>query len=103
MAIRVMIERHVAPGRERELNVLLRELRARALMQDGYISGETLVSLEDPFTHLVVSTWLTLKQWQTWESTSERQQFLQRINTLLLGPPRTTVWQDQGAIAAPGV
>ena len=48
MAIKVLMSRHVNTGPEVELEELLVELRARALKQPGYISGETLILASDP-------------------------------------------------------
>ena len=103
MAVRVIMERRVRLGNEMELNDLLREVRARALRQPGYLSGETLVSAEDPAYHLVISNWLTLKDWQAWELKPERQELIQKINALLLIPPRTTIWLEGAGVAVPGV
>ena len=40
--IRVMIERHCQPGKEKQLRDLLLELRSAGMRQHGYITGETL-------------------------------------------------------------
>jgi len=99
MAVRVLMERHVVQGRELELNALLRELRAKALKQPGYLSGETVVSADDPSLHLVISNWFTIKDWQGWERNPERQEFIEKINSLLETPPKTTVWLEQAGVA----
>lgn len=92
MAIKVVIERHVKKGREKELNELLKELRMRAIRQPGYLSGETLQSVEDSSHLLVISTWSSDKHWRDWESTPGRREMLAKIESLLTAPPKTTLF-----------
>ena len=73
MAIRVLIEREIEPGRELQLNQLLLQLRAKAMRARGYISGETLRSLDNPNKFLVISTWNSLADWETWDNDTERK------------------------------
>ena len=61
--VRVIIERRFQAGREMELENLLVELRSRAMAQPGYVSGETLRSLDDPSLWVVLSTWLDASLW----------------------------------------
>ena len=56
MAVRVVIQRWVRYGREAEMRRLLEHMRARALSQPGFISGETLRSPSDPSLWVVIST-----------------------------------------------
>ena len=56
MAVKILIYRKVRPGKENDLNKVVRELRSEAVHVEGYISGETLFSIEDPSVHLVIST-----------------------------------------------
>jgi antibiotic biosynthesis monooxygenase (ABM) superfamily enzyme len=97
MTIKVIMYRHVNPGRELELYELLVELRSRALRRPGYISGETLVLASDPSLHLVISNWSTLKDWRDWEFHKERLEVIEKINSLLKSPARTEVWLERGA------
>ena len=73
MAIGVLIKRVVKPGENAK--VLLPhiiELRALAVRQPGYISGETFFNLERPEECLVISRWITLEHWQNWKSNPGR-------------------------------
>jgi heme-degrading monooxygenase HmoA len=72
--VRVMIERHCQPGKEAQLKDLLIELRMAAMRQYGYISGETLREANYPSTFIVISTWITLEAWKSWQTA--RQRFL---------------------------
>ena len=57
MAVKILIQRKIKPAKENELGEAIRELRSKAIHAQGYISGETLRSIEDPSLHLVISTW----------------------------------------------
>ena len=67
MAIGVLIKRVTKHGEDSK--VLLPhmiELRALAVRQPGYISGESFFNLEHPEECLVISRWTTLEHWQQW-------------------------------------
>ncbi|UCE82430.1 MAG: antibiotic biosynthesis monooxygenase [Deltaproteobacteria bacterium] len=86
MAIRVLIERKIDPENEPALSTLLMNLRGKAMLAKGYISGETLRSLEDPNEYLVISTWNSLNDWRKWEADKERQEIQSKIDSLLRAP-----------------
>ncbi len=86
MAIRVLIERRITPENEPGLGNLLRKLRGKAMSAKGYISGETLRSLDDPNEYLVISTWNSLDDWRRWEADKERQEIQTKIDSLLRAP-----------------
>jgi heme-degrading monooxygenase HmoA len=86
MTIRVLIERKIITENEPSLNNLLMKLRGKAMLAKGYISGETLRSLDDPNEYLVISTWNSLQDWKTWEADKERQEIQSQIDSLLRAP-----------------
>jgi antibiotic biosynthesis monooxygenase (ABM) superfamily enzyme len=88
MALKVVIERRVLPGHERNLLELLRELRIRCLDEPGYISGETLRDSEDPRNIVVISSWFGLGDWRRWSQSEERRDFETRIRQHLAAPER---------------
>jgi len=92
MAIKVIIERHTIPGNELELNRMLMELRAKAMHCKGYISGETLRSLDDPNNFIVIATWDRLEDWKAWEANKERKEIQVKIDALLRTPSRATAY-----------
>lgn len=92
MAIRVIIERKVEPGNELKVNELLIKLRSKAMHAPGYISGETLRSLDDPHKFIVISTWNSLQEWKAWDNSEERKVLQTEIDKLLKLPSRTTVY-----------
>ena len=83
MAIKVIITRKLAQGKEKDLLPLLMELRTRAMGQGGYISGETLKGVSDPDEFLVISTWNSLEDWRAWEANPERQKIQDKIDGVL--------------------
>ena len=67
MAIGVLIKRVTKHGDNAK--VLLQhiiELRALAVRQPGYISGETFFNLDRPEECLVIGRWTTIELWQKW-------------------------------------
>ena len=67
MATGILIKRVIRQGGDAK--VLLPhivELRALAVRQPGYISGESFFNLEHPEECLVISRWTKLKHWQQW-------------------------------------
>ncbi len=89
--VRVIIERRCQPNKEVELEKLLVELRSKAMWQRGYISGETLQSVDAPSLWLVISTWLDAELWKTWENSPERQEMVTKIEQLLVVPEKVSV------------
>jgi heme-degrading monooxygenase HmoA len=77
--LKVMVEWRAKPGKERALEGMVRDLRTKAMQQPGYISGETLVKVDDPSTYMVVSQWTRLEAWKNWEHSQARQEIVQLI------------------------
>ncbi len=92
MSVRIIMERKIKEGKELELARLLRELRAKALHQPGYISGETLAAVDDPSVRIVLSTWRDVDAWRAWENHPERLKILSQIEPLLAAPTKTRVY-----------
>ncbi|MFC2041364.1 antibiotic biosynthesis monooxygenase family protein [Chloroflexota bacterium] len=89
--IRVLIERHAQEGR-RFLS-LLREIRAEAMKQPGYISGETLVDANNMYNIAVISTWNSIRDWKAWQKSKLRAELEQKIKALLVEPEKITVFR----------
>ncbi len=88
MAVKILIQRKIRPGREKELNDAVRELRSKAIHAQG-----TLHSVEDPSIHLVISTWKSIEDWHNWFTTPERKAFQQKVDAMLEEPTRVTPYQ----------
>ena len=55
------------------------ELRALAVRQQGYISGETFFNLDRPEECLVIGRWTALEYWQKWLRDAGRIELNQNI------------------------
>ena len=95
MAVKILIQRKIKPGKETDLNKAVRELRSEAIHAEGYISGETLCCIEDPSIHLVISTWRSLEDWNRWADSPERKAFEKKIDAMLEEPTKITSYQYQ--------
>ena len=89
--IKLIIERKIKVGRERDAWDLLHELRSRAMRQKGYISGETLKVYDDPLIWIVISTWLEAEDWRAWLNSSERKALEGREKEVIDAPIKATV------------
>jgi heme-degrading monooxygenase HmoA len=94
MAVRVIIQRSVRYGREVELRAALEQMRAQALNQPGYVSGETLRCPSDPSLWVVISTWETMADWQRWAQGPDRTEFESRIAHLVAAPTQVLVLES---------
>jgi len=92
MAVRVLIRRNVRPNSEVRLHEALLRLRAKAMGQEGYISGETLRNVDNPNEFIVISTWNKLADWKAWENHPERRAIEQEVAALLEGPEQASVY-----------
>ena len=70
--IRVIIERRIKRENKEALIPLLNKLRVKAVNRSGYVSGETLSSIEDASVFVVLSSWRNLTDWRMWEGSKER-------------------------------
>ena len=83
MPVKVIIKRKWKIEQPEELLPLLTELRSRAQKQAGYISGETLRSLDDPGDFMVISEWETSDDWKKWSQSKERRDIQHKVDSLI--------------------
>jgi len=103
MTVKIIIERTVNPDQQDELLLLLKELRAHAIHQPGYIAGETLTSVDRSGMHLVISTWHSLQDWRSWENNPERLKISAKIEPLLATPSKVGVFVEPWASLPEGI
>lgn len=65
MAVKIIIIRQIPKDVEAEVQPLLIELHQNAKKSSGYISGESLVSNAAPEERLVISSWESAEDWET--------------------------------------
>lgn len=94
MAVKVLVERTAHAGMERALPALLRQLRAEAMHQPGYLYGETWRSVQRPQTFLVVSTWSSPDHWRAWEKDPVRQKIEAKIGAFLTKRPTIRIFEE---------
>ena len=83
MAVQVIIKRKFKVDSPERLVPLLTELRTRAKAQPGYISGETLRSLDNPEDYLVFSYLETAEDWKKWFHSKERRDLQGEVDSLI--------------------
>jgi len=83
MPIQVIIKRKWQTDNPEALFPLLTKLRSLAKKQPGYISGETLRSLDDHQDYMVVSHWETADDWNKWLQSKARRDLQGRVDSLI--------------------
>ena len=89
--VRVIIE-HKAKDPDKLMTVI-RDVRNEAMKQRGYITGETLVSTEDPTNVIVITTWQSPEDWNAWDTSEKRIKLNERINELLEEPYKVRTYR----------
>ena len=88
MTVKIMINRQFKEPLKAEDIRVLNDLRIRAMGNVGYISGETLVELDDNRKIMVLSVWSSLEDWQTWMNSRERGSLEEKLSRRLEGSPQ---------------
>lgn len=84
---KIIIKRDIREGKEKHFFSLLKNLRSTAILQDGYISGETLICAENKNRVLVISKWESLESWTRWKNDIKRQEIDAKLSELQENPP----------------
>ena len=92
MAVKIFIKRTVPHDKAKEMIPLFRQMRASATNQPGYITGETLRSLEKPEEFIVISTWQSSEDWKKWLQSEERNEIQTKIDGLLGGETQYDIY-----------
>ena len=94
MAVKILIKRKMPKDLEDPgFNKLIRQLRALAIVQHGYISGETLKRIDHPQEYLVISTWQNIEAWNAWQTNRERAEIQAQIDALLGVPTQYEMYE----------
>jgi len=85
VAVKILIKRRLPLDKAKAQYIvsIFRQLRMIALEQEGYISSETLRSMENPQEFLVISTWRSLEDWQKWYNSNQRKELHSKVDMLL--------------------
>lgn len=93
MTVKILIKRVVPREKAKEMVPLFRQMRQLATQQSGYISGETLKSLDRLDVFIVISTWKSAEEWEKWLLSKERQEIQSKIDALLGGKTEYEMFQ----------
>lgn len=86
MIAKIIIRRRFKAGNAPQVIALLNDLRARAMQQPGYISGETLTKAGVSNFMVVIATWQSMEDWLAWRENPERGQFDAMLDIYQDGP-----------------
>ncbi|MBL0714494.1 MAG: antibiotic biosynthesis monooxygenase [Desulfosarcina sp.] len=75
MLVKIFIKRRFKKGKVKEISAILKDFRVGAMDRLGYVSGETLVSYDDPQNVLVIGTWQDMESWLAWKDNPRRKEF----------------------------
>ncbi len=87
MAVKILIKRKIKDGNMQAAARLLINSRKGAMSQPGYISSETMRSLDDPAQIVVVSMWQRKEDWQAWKNSEGRKSIQAEFESYLVGEP----------------
>jgi heme-degrading monooxygenase HmoA len=87
MTVKIFIERKFKEDPSLEEIKTINELRIGAMQRKGYISGETLVDLNDYRRIAVISAWTNKAGWEAWVNSDERQKLEANLEKNLKQPP----------------
>ena len=92
--VRVVIEHKIkSPEYVDKAIHLIREIRAEAMKQHGFINGETLTNVDDPTNMMVISTWESREGWDAWDKSKMRVELNPLINELLSAPYSVRIFE----------
>jgi heme-degrading monooxygenase HmoA len=89
--IRVVIERWLAQGGDETIEKIMRDMRREAIHSRGYVTGETLRDVADSHHFVIISTWRTREDWESWAASGMRQEIEDQIRPLLVEPEKILV------------
>ena len=93
MSIKALIKRTVPQDKARNMLHLFMEMRTLATAQPGYISGETMKSIDNPDVYLIISTWESADDWEKWLLSKKRQAIQKKMDALLGGKTTYEIFQ----------
>lgn len=92
MITKVIMKRIITEGKESKFFSLLRDLRFKAMEQEGYISAETLVCADQTNKIMTISLWETMKDWKAWESNQKRIEMNKLLSALEEKPAECEIY-----------
>ena len=87
MTVKILLERKFKEEPGLGDIKIINALRIAAMQRKGYVSGETLVDMDDHKRIVVVSVWTGKSSWDAWHRSGERQRLEADLNMNLKQPP----------------
>ena len=87
MTVKILLERKFKEEPTLEEIKTINELRMTAMGKKGYVSGETLVDMEDHRRIVVISVWTQKADWEAWVNSDERRWIAAGLDNNLRQPP----------------
>lgn len=73
MTVKILLERKFKEEPSVAEIKIINELRIGAMQRNGYVSGETLVDVNDHRRIVVISVWANTSAWEAWKNSNERR------------------------------
>lgn len=89
--IKVIIERIVAQGLEKNYHQAIKQALHNALDAPGYISGESFTDVNQSSHRVIIVNWTSIAAWEKWLQSSPRAEAVADITPLLEGEEKITV------------
>jgi len=86
MVAKIFIKRKFKKDSGREIVAILNKMRAAAMDQPGYISGETLMDYDNPQSVAVIATWQSIENWLAWKENPERMKIESMLEAFQIRP-----------------
>lgn len=91
MVAKIIIKRRFLEGKTAEVLELMHDLRFAAMSQDGYVTGETLMQVDDPQKLVVIGTWQDIDSWHKWQNTDKRKELEAKLEAYTVEP---TIYEE---------
>ena len=91
MPVTVLIDRTFKPQGVQKAYEVIVKLRSLATLEAGYISGQTLVSVDNPNRLVVMATWASVRQWENWRDSELRADQSAKLESLSTSPEKVDV------------
>ena len=85
MAVKILIKRRIKDGNMQAAARLMINTREGAMKQAGYISSESMRSLDDPSQITIISMWQNRESWESWKNSKARQAIVTEFKDYLVG------------------
>lgn len=94
--VRVVVRRQMKEHTEGKVQNILLDLRAAALHQPGYVTGQTLVNIADPHEIVTLGTWVSPEHFTAWRESEQRVELAAVLSPLLAAEEQISIYRIVG-------